>query len=188
MKFKFWKLGNICFSFFGDLLVILCSEDEIQVKVVRYRGFVEKENIQFDENGKFLYFGNFKIKYLKENRNLDICVVDSEVGVVVVVNQVGKFRFRYIGQFFYVKRKLFKFYGIIIDIQGYILTLDSDSYCIYIIDQVGQFLCYLRNCDLKNLNGLCVDYNYNLFVVEYNIGKIKVIKYFQLLDIKWYLN
>lgn len=36
-------------------------------------------------------------KYIKENKNGDICVVDCNVGVVVVINKVGKFRFWYIG-------------------------------------------------------------------------------------------
>lgn len=188
MKFKSWKPGNICLSSSGDLLVTLCSEDETQVKVARYRGSVEKENIQFDENGKPLYSGNSKIKYLKENRNLDICVADSEAGAVVVVNQAGKLRFRYTGQPSHAKRKPFKPYGITTDTQGHILTSDSDSHCIHIIDQAGQFLCYLRNCDLKNPNGLCVDHNHNLFVAEYNTGKIKVIKYLQSPDNKWHSN
>lgn len=34
----------------------------------------------------FLYLGNIKIKFINENRNLDICVVDSRVNLVVVVD------------------------------------------------------------------------------------------------------
>lgn len=39
------------------------------------------------------------IKFILENKNLDICVFDLDVGVVVVVNKVGKFWWWYIGNF-----------------------------------------------------------------------------------------
>lgn len=42
--------------------------------------------------GFYLFCGIFeRFKYIIENGNFDICVVDGEVGVVVVVDQVGKF-------------------------------------------------------------------------------------------------
>lgn len=47
--------------------------------------------IQYDKEGKFLYFGNDGIKYIVENRYKDICVVDIRVGKVVVVIQIGLF-------------------------------------------------------------------------------------------------
>lgn len=37
------------------------------------------------------------MKYIIENKNLDICVCDMDVGVVVVLNKLGKFWFKYIG-------------------------------------------------------------------------------------------
>lgn len=38
---------------------------------------------------------------MSENKNLDICVVDWGVSVVVVVNYVGKYCFIYMGFFFF---------------------------------------------------------------------------------------
>lgn len=49
-----------------------------------------------------------------ENKNLDICIVDDEFGVVVVVNKDGEFRFIYIG-FLFFRKGLFYLFGIIID-------------------------------------------------------------------------
>lgn len=54
------------------------------------------------------------IKYIIENNNFDICVVDYNVKMVFVLNKVGKFRFRYIGCL-YCYRIILSLSGIIID-------------------------------------------------------------------------
>lgn len=53
--------------------------------------------------------------------------------------------------------------------------LDSDNYCIYIIDVDGNFLCYLNF--FFDFWGICVDENDILYVVELIIGIVKKIKY-----------
>lgn len=140
-------------------------------------GSVEKQTIQFDEDGRPLYSGDYKIKNITENRNLDICLADRAAGAVVVVDQAGKLRFRYTGHSTKLKEKPFFLRGITTNSQSQILIADGGKLCIHILDQDGQFLRYIDNIVLDDPNGMCVDTLDNLFVAEYSSGDVKVIKF-----------
>lgn len=175
VRLSVWTPLYVCNTSADDLLVIMITDDNKEAKVVRYSGSIEKQTIQFYENGQPLYSSNYNSKYLCENRNLNICVADSFAKAVVVVDQTGKFQFSYTGS---SSKSTFQPIGIATDSKCRILTSDFYNNCIHIISQDGQFLRFIKIGNLRHPWGLCVDTRDNLFVAEWETGNVKKIQYY----------
>jgi hypothetical protein len=169
-----WVPHFVCCTTSGDSLVTMYSDDYKQYKVVRYSGSTEKQSIQFDGQGRPLYSPG-GTKYISESSNLDICVADGSASAVVVVNASGKLRFMYTGHPSNTGES-FNPFGLTTGSHGHIIVADCVNHRIHIVDQDGQFLCYIHS-DLRYPYGLCVDIRGNLFVAERYTAKVKKIQY-----------
>lgn len=171
-----WKLGNVCSSKINKLLVIMEKNHDKQTKVVRYFGSTEKQSIQFNYQSQPLYSSG-GVKFITENRNMDICLSDNKAGAVVVVDQAGEHRFSYTGSS--TTRKPFNPYDITTDSLSWILIADKNNDSIHILDQNGKFLRFINssNCDLKEPFRLCIGNNDYLFVAEWSSNIVKKIRY-----------
>ena len=181
VKLHEWKPLNVCSTSgsSGDFLVIMNKPE--QTKVVRYSGSTVKKTIQYDNNHRPLFsVDETDDKFICENGNQDICVSDMFANEIVVVSSAGNPRFTYIGSSSpHACKNSFFPIGITTDSQNNILTADRSNHCIHIVDEDGQFLRYIDNCDLNDPWGVCLDSKDNLFVVELSTGHVKKIKYFK---------
>lgn len=106
-----------------------------------------------------------------------MCVLDCNVKVVVLIIYLGWFCWCYFGNVFMCKCLYFDLWSILIDRSCRILVLDVDSNLVYFFNDRGYLLCLIGWGFLEKFVGISLDFEGNLYVVEYYIVKLKVIKY-----------
>lgn len=89
--------------------------------------------------------GEWFCVYIVENINGDICLL-VEINLSKVVNVIclnGDYRFIYEGKGIFLYQ-FFLFWGICINVLGYIFIVDENNYGIYVLDKDGGFLVVLN--------------------------------------------
>jgi hypothetical protein len=172
IRLQDWRPWAICSTSTDDLLVTMMADSNNRNKVVRYSGSTVAQEIQHSDTGESLYSGPH---FITENKNLDIVVSDFKTKTVVVVNREGKFRFSYDGSI--RAKKPFTPRGVTTDSMCHILIADPDNHVIHIIDHNGQFLQFVENIILRKPHDISTDSNDMLFVVEFETGLLKRIRY-----------
>lgn len=99
------------------------------------------------------------------------------MGVVVVVNAEGEYRFMYTSLPSSTDES-FRPFGSTTDNQGMILTADLNNNRIHVIDQNRHFLRYIDDCGIQLPWGVCLDTRDNIFVAENGSSKLKKNQYY----------
>lgn len=173
-----WIPYRLCCSKSGDILISVSNGRE--KKIIRYHEKKITQEIHKDENGKPI-FEEGKIRhalYIVENNNGDVCISDDNAGVIIVVNLAGKVRFRYNGKPAR-KNNQFSPRNIVTDSLSQIIVADNGNSCLHILDQDGQFIKCVDNCELDNVHALSVDGEGRLWAGLFKSGIIKVIQYLE---------
>lgn len=173
-----WIPYRLCCSKSGDILISVSNG--LEKKIIRYHEKKITQEIHKDENGKPI-FEEGKIRHalcIVENNNGDVCVSDDNAGVIIVVNLAGKVRFRYNGKPAR-KNNQFSPRNIVTDSLCQIIVADNGNSCLHILDQDGQFIKCVDNCELDNVHALSVDGKGRLWAGLFKSGIIKVIQYLE---------
>nr|XP_022311700.1 uncharacterized protein LOC111116932 [Crassostrea virginica] len=173
-----WTPANLCCIRSGDILVHVYGKSGPQRKnkIIRYQGKNIKQEINNDGQGNPIFKDGYFLLFISENNNGDVCVSDANALTVVVVDKMGKVRFRYDGTPAR-REKSFAPRGIVTDALSQIIMTDINNDCLHILDQNGQFLRCVDDCRLESPHGLSVDSEGRLWVGSGDSGNINVITY-----------
>ena len=168
-----WSLLSLCITATDGLLVCMTDTKGYSCRVVRFEGSDERQIIQYDRKGKRLFALGKGRKWVKENRNGDVCVADYDGKAVVVTDKTGTLRFRYNEGLCPV--------GVVTDTQAQLIVF-YPGILIHIIDRDGHFLHCFKHClpSWTEEHGWDVDSEDCLYLAEVN-GNVKKIRYMKQL-------
>jgi hypothetical protein len=170
-----WTLRSVCSSSLSnELLVGMTNQEKTEGKVVRYSGAQILCEIQKDPDGNLLFC---LPSFLTENRNFDICVTETTLQKVQVLDNTGNLRFTYSGNS--LMKNTFKPMDLATDSKSQILIADISNNCIHIIEKDGKLVKIIDHFNLQEPMSISVSDNDDLWVGESNSGKVKVIKYME---------
>lgn len=118
--------------------------------------------IEYDDCNKFLYS---VLRYIVENVNCDVCMLDN-VGIVVV-DKIGKYCFMY---------DLKVFYGLCVNFYGYIIVCNW-IFIIYVINYNGYLFC-IMGVEIRDVIFFFIDEEDNLYVGFDLLNIVSVYKVF----------
>ncbi|XP_062581661.1 tripartite motif-containing protein 2-like [Saccostrea cucullata] len=173
-----WHPLGLCCTRSGDILVSMYTPDGSHFKIVRYQGQTAIQEIDKYDWGQNVFKGGVGGVFVKENNNGDICACDRDASTVIVIDKTGRVRFRYDGTPAR-RNKPFQPRRIATDSLRQIIIADFSNDCLHILDQNGQFLRCIDNCELQSPVGLSVDSVGRLWVGSFNSGEMKVIQYIE---------
>lgn len=176
LLFRKWRPSGICYTSSGELLVGLSNADYSEKKIRRYYGKKIRHVIQFDQKGKALFTPGDLAIFVKENKNTDICVVDCQAKVLLVLKKSGCVRFKYSGG--HVGDD-FNPGCLATDCLCRILLTDTGNDVIHILDRDTQLLGVIdRACGVTGCVGIAVDSEDRAWVTECHSAKLRVICYY----------
>lgn len=174
LKLNGWRPRGLCFGENSYLFVSMRKTDLSESKVVRYKEGEANKEYQFDGEGNNLYSISTKhLMNLCQNRNGDICVVDTNA--VVVVNVEGMLKFVYRGNPS-LPNGQFMPRDIATDIHGLIMTNDFCNHSVHIFDCDGNFLRFIQSP--TGDGGLGFDADNNLVLGD-KTGELYIIRYWE---------
>nr|XP_022301797.1 uncharacterized protein LOC111109841 [Crassostrea virginica] len=166
-----WLPYGITGSASGDLFACLLKDD--QSKVVKYSstGTVLQE-MQYDLQGQPLY--QFAL-YITENVNGDIIVTDFKKRIVIAVDRLGIFRYKYLG-----KKNDFYAMSVVTDSVGHVYATDFEKDKIHMLDRDGRFLRYIiPEGGIEDPRVVCMIGDGEMIVGECLTGLVKRVKFLE---------
>lgn len=171
-----WTPDRLCCTRSGDILVCVSTTGNCQTIIFRYHKTKITQTFDKDENGEPILKNGDVLPFITENNNEDICVSDCNANDVVILSKKGRVRFRYNGAPAKT-RKPFSPRDIVTDTLNQIIMADYNNSCLHILDQNGQFLKCVDNCELDQIGPLSIDGEGRLWAGLSSTGKIKVIQH-----------